>query len=524
MSYRVVIPTAGTGSRLNGLTKYINKSLVGIANRPAISHLIEQFPDDCEFVIALGHKGNLLRDFLELAYPERTFFFALVDPYDGDGSGLGLSLLACEQYLQQPFIFLSCDTLVQGKIPKPDHNWMGYAQVNDLFQYRTLQLQDDKLTEICEKGVIKNNIHPYIGLAGIYNYQDFWRTMHDGKYTAIEQGESYGIRHIIKGSNVSAYQFKWFDTGNPKALEITRKAYAKPNEPNILEKENEAIWFIGDTVVKYSDDKIFIANRVNRASELKGFVPDIYAHRANMYCYKIVEAEVLSNIVTLPIFDNLMNHCKSFWVAKILDAKQNERFKQNCLIFYKDKTLERVQLFYNNFEQSDDAVFVNGEKMPALNELLDAIDWNWLSDGLAGRFHGDFHFENILWSQEGQKFTFLDWRQDFAGDLTVGDIYYDFAKLMHGLIVNHGIIANDQYSALWKDGEIKYDLHRKQSLVECEHKFNNWIVSSGYDLKKVRILTALIYLNIAALHHYPYSLLLYGLGKKMLYKESSKEL
>ena len=243
-----------------------------------------------------------------------------------------------------------------------------------------------------------------------------------------------------------------------------------------------------------------------------------------MYCYEIVEAEVLSNIVTLPIFEKLMNHSKSFLVAKILDAKQNERFKQNCLIFYKDKTLERVQLFYNNFEQSDDAVFINGEKMPALNELLDAIDWNWLSDGLAGRFHGDFHFENILWSQEGQKFTFLDWRQDFAGDLSVGDIYYDFAKLMHGLIVNHGIIANDQYSALWKDGEIKYDLHRKQSLVECEHKFNNWIVSSGYDLKKVRILTALIYLNIAALHHYPYSLLLYGLGKKMLYKESSKEL
>jgi len=23
--------------------------------------------------------------------------------------------------------------------------------------------------------------------------------------------------------------------------------------------------------------------------------------------------------------------------------------------------------------------------MPALNELLDSIDWNWLSDGLAGR-------------------------------------------------------------------------------------------------------------------------------------------
>ena len=79
MGYRVVIPTAGIGSRLGSLTKYINKSLVSIANRPIISHVIEQFPDDCEFVIALGYKGNLVKDFLELAYPDRKFFFAEVD-------------------------------------------------------------------------------------------------------------------------------------------------------------------------------------------------------------------------------------------------------------------------------------------------------------------------------------------------------------------------------------------------------------------------------------------------------------
>ena len=87
MSYRVCIPTAGTGSRLGDLTKFINKSLVGIANRPTLSHLIEQFPADAEFVIALGHKGQLVREFVELAYPERQFFFAEVDPFEGSGSG-----------------------------------------------------------------------------------------------------------------------------------------------------------------------------------------------------------------------------------------------------------------------------------------------------------------------------------------------------------------------------------------------------------------------------------------------------
>ena len=38
----------------------------------------------------------------------------------------------------------------------------------------------------------------------------------------------------------------------------------------------------------------------------------------------------------------------------------------------------------------------------------------------------------------------------------------------------------------------------------------------NFSVKKVKILTALIFLNIAGLHHYPYSIFLYYLGKKLL--------
>jgi choline kinase len=519
MSYRVVIPTAGTGSRLEGLTKHINKSLVGIANRPTISHLIEQFPQDCEFVIALGHKGKLVRDFLELAYPDSTFFFADVDPYEGEGSGLGLSLLSCEQYLQQPFVFLSCDTLVKGEIPEPSCNWMGFAQRNDLSQYRTLNVVNGNVSEICEKGVVKDNLQAYIGMSGIHDYQQFWQAMHAGENAAINQGESYGIKAILETSTISANEFTWFDTGNLEAIKIAREEYSQPDEPNILEKENEAIWFIGDDVVKYSDDVNFIANRVKRVEELQGFVPDIYAHRSNMYCYKKVEGDVLSEVVTLSIFEDFLAKCKDFWIETKLTTAEQEKFQRNCMSFYKDKTFERVQLFYENFNQTDNAEIINGEQIPPLHDLLNEIDWNWVSKGLAGRFHGDFHFENILYSKKDKTFTFLDWRQDFAGDLSIGDIYYDLAKMMHGLIVNHGIIAANQYSVTWEDQKIEYNLQRKKSLVECEQRLNVWIKENGFDLKKVRVLTALIYLNIAALHHHPYSLLLYGLGKAMLNSE-----
>jgi hypothetical protein len=522
MSYRVCIPTAGTGSRLGDLTKFINKSLVSVANRPTLSHLIEQFPADAEFVIALGHKGHLVREFVELAYPERQFFFAEVAPFEGPGSGLGLSLLACKQYLQQPFVFLSCDTLVKETIPAPTDNWMAFSEVNDFLHYRTLAIQGKYVAAIYEKNLGKNDTHKaYIGLAGIQDYQAFWEAMRDGGAEAIETGEAYGMRALVS-RNIRAHGFTWYDTGNPPALELARAIYQEADTPNILEKANEAIWFVGNQVIKFSDDEKFIANRVKRVQELQGFVPVVTGASPNMYRYLKVQGKVMSEVVTLPLFKQLLDHCQRFWAKKNLTPVAAKDFNTTCMKFYRDKTFERVALFYKNLNRKDGTESINGVPMQKLDELLNSIDWDWLSDGLAVRFHGDFHFENILWSPETNQFSFLDWRQDFGGDLSTGDIYYDFAKLLHGLIICHELIAKDLYEVEWTADAINFDFLRKQVLVECERHFGAWLVAEGYDKKKVWILTALIYLNIAALHHHPYSLLLFGLGKSILKHELEK--
>lgn len=522
MSYRVCIPTAGTGSRLGALTQFVNKSLVSIANRPTLSHVIEQFPTDAEFVIAIGHKGHLVREFVALAYPERVFFFAEVEPFEGAGSGLGLSLLACRQYLQQAFVFISCDTLVKEPIPAPDKNWMASAEVSDLQPYRTVTRRGDQIAEVCEKGVGQNETHKaYIGLAGIKDYALFWDAMLAGGIQAIETGEAHGLRALLP-QTITAHGFTWFDTGNPLALARARATYQEPDAPNILEKTNEAIWFVDEQVIKFSDDPKFIANRVKRVQELVGFVPELTGASTHMYRYAKVAGQVMSEVVTLPLFAQLLEHCKLFWTKTTLSADAEKKFKATCLKFYKDKTFERVELFYKNFERQDGAEPINGVAMQELDAMLNAMDWDWLSDGLPGRYHGDFHFENILWNAKDAKFTFLDWRQDFGGDLSIGDIYYDFAKLMHGLIICHALIAKDLYEVKWTSDEIDFNFLRKQILVACERQFGNWLTAEGYDLKKVRVMTALIFLNIAALHHYPYSLLLFGLGKSMLQEELDK--
>jgi len=523
MSYRVCIPCAGTGSRLGGLTQFINKSLVSIANRPTLSHLIEQFPSDAEFVIALGHKGHLVREFLTLAYPDRRFFFEDVKPFEGHGSGLGLSLQTCKQHLQQPFVFISCDTLVKEPIPAPDRNWVGYAEVTKLDAYRTIAVTSAGVSAIAEKGTGQAPLHKaYIGLAGIRDFQQFWVAMEQGGQTAIETGEVHGMRSLL--ASTQAHAFTWYDTGNADSLAKTRQHYRETDEPSILEKANEAIWFVGDNVIKFSDDKKFIANRVKRVQQLQGFVPEVTGAKEHMYLYPKVQGKVLSEVVTLPLFERLLEYCELFWAKESLSPDRTTAFKETCTKFYRDKTYERVELFYKNFDHQDGVETINGIVMPSLASLLNAIDWDWLANGLPGRFHGDFHFENILWSSTCQRFVFLDWRQDFGGDLTTGDIYYDFAKLLHGLIISHKLIAGDFFRVDWRSESIDYDFHRKQILVECEQHFGVWLENHGYDRKKVWVMTALIYLNIAALHHHPYCLLLYVLGKYMLFDELEVEL
>ena len=78
-NYKVFIPCAGIGSRLGGLVKNINKGLVSVDNKPVLSHIIEKFDEEIEIVVALGYKGNYVKQFLKIAYPNRNFTFVNID-------------------------------------------------------------------------------------------------------------------------------------------------------------------------------------------------------------------------------------------------------------------------------------------------------------------------------------------------------------------------------------------------------------------------------------------------------------
>ncbi|MCG8453874.1 MAG: hypothetical protein MI717_11915 [Spirochaetales bacterium] len=518
MEYKVLIASAGLGMRLKGMTKNVNKALLSIAHKPAISYIIEKFDKDVELVIPVGYKAQTVIDYLNLAYPERKITFVKIDKFEGEGSGLGYSILKCEKHLQCPFIFSSNDTIVLEDIKPPVYNWMGYAKRIDNSQYRSLRIENRDVVEICPKGT-EGDVHAYIGLAGIHDYKLFWESMNKGtSQGAIEIGESYGMKFLID-KRIEPIKFNWFDTGNIEELKKTKEYFGKGNDINVLEKEEEAIWFVKDKVVKFSNDKTFIKDRVERAKSLRGYVPEIIDSSTHMYSYRMVDGEVFSRDPLVGTFKYFLDWMENFWEKKELSKAQEEKFTKSCMEFYRDKTYKRVKQYFTTFEQIDSEEIVNGEKMPKIHFLLNQIDWDSLATGLPVRFHGDLHFENILINKSGKyPFTLLDWRQNFGGMMEYGDLYYDLAKLNHGIIMSHEIVDKDLYEVKHRLNTVYFDFLRKSNLVHCESYFYKWIEDQGYDCNKVKLLTALIYLNIAALHHYPYSILLFYLGKSMLFE------
>lgn len=508
---KVCIPTAGIGSRLGNHTKKLNKSLVDINNKAIISYIIEKFPKKTNFVIPLGFKGDLVKQYLELAHPNVKINFAKVRKFSGKGSGLGLSILCAKKYLYEPFIFISCDTLLKNKIPLYKKNWVGYSNFGDPKKYRGININNGIVNFFLEKNFKKKkNNKIYIGVAGIKNYEEFWKKMEKNKKKSIIQGEVFGLNNLNK--NINAVNFQWSDVGN--IVDYTKVKNKVKISRNILEKDGEKIWFVNKRVVKYFEDQSFISKRVRRAKILKNFVPKIIGEKKNMYSYNEVQGVIFSEVNSIKIFKNLLSHIKKFHKKNVL--KEKRKYDKICNDFYKHKTIKRIKDFHKKFKIIDNCIPLNGVKTKKISSLLKLIDWNSLNRGKYANFHGDLHFENILYSKINKKFTFLDWRQDFGGNLKYGDIYYDLSKLMHGLIVSHHSIQKKQYNINWTKKNIKFSISNRKIYRKYLSIYKKWIIDNRYDYKKIVILTAIIYLNIASLHHYPYSLFLFALGKKIL--------
>ena len=516
-AYKVLITTSGTGSRLGEITQYTNKSLVKVGKKPAISYIIEQYPKNTEFIITVGYFGNQVRDFLKLVYPDRIFRFVDVDKYEGPGTSLGYSMLQAEPLLCCPFIYHACDTIVSGKIPAPKKNWIGGFRGEGSSHYASFDVVDGKVQQMHDKGMLDRDFL-HIGLVGIWEYESFWKSL---KELYKENPDNSGLndveaisKMIGQGNEFGVVSFeKWYDIGNVESLHKARTEIE--DSFRILDKADESIFIFDKFVVKFFADEKTVAQRVERGRLLKGLAPEIEGATKNFYRYKYANGKLYSKVATPVDFDRFLHWTKkNLW--KPNKEVSDKEFKKVCYDFYHTKTVERIEKLLKSRSIKDVEIIINGERVPTVKKMLGMIDFDWLCTAEQSGFHGDFILDNLLKNKSG--YVLLDWRQNFGGLLKSGDMYYDLSKLNHNLTVNHEIVNSDLFKIEIEKDEVTCDIHRKENLVQCQKVLFEFLQKNGYDTKKVKILTALIWLNMSPLHHHPFDLFLFYFGKLNLWR------
>jgi len=491
----VLILAAGIGSRLKDLTSNVNKALLPINNKAIISHIIDKFPKEYDFVVALGYKGEELKQYCEITHPNHKFTFINIDKYEGKDSGPGYSSLQCKQHLQRPFYFTVADCLIDSKIPHLDGNWLGTSPTSYPEKYSTVKV-DNKGNILDFLGINTEGYdNAFIGLASIWDYEIFWNELESN----IKNGEIVtAFINSNKYPSFKAKPLKWLDTGNLDDLSKTREYFK--DQPLSLYKVTDEITYKENKFIKFNPDINFIKNKATRAKLLKDLVPSGFRNTNHFISYDWEAGNTLYEFDSVALYKTFLEKLSKV----IYKAEKYEGSQDLFEKFYIDKTTQRREKFLNRFgtRYFTDKYVVNGVEYDSFKDILSRVDMESLNSSIVYTlFHGDLQFDNIIYCPETEKFTYIDWRESFGGSAAAGDIYYDLAKLYGGCVIPYNLMK-DENSIKLSEGStvVEYSYKVTDSLQHFRVDYEKWLITNGFDLTKVKLITALIFLNMSPLH------------------------
>ena len=289
------ILTAGEGTRLLPLTEKLNKCLVPVNREAIISKILRQISPETKIVVALGHKGELVKEFLLNFHPQFQYEFVEVQNYNGVKSGPGVSLLACKNLLKMPFSFVACDTIWDRPLNElpTETNWVGVsASVPEAVRHMYCNLEINEQGEVTtfhNKVSPKDETQPFIGLGHIIDFEEFFKALED----SVENKRNYeiypGLEALTKKSTLKSVQVEWTDLGN---LDQIAKVSTEPFD---FSKPDEFIWFESEKVIKFFKSKEILDKKYRRHQRIRKISVDGLGKSEHFIFYNKAPGQTLYN-------------------------------------------------------------------------------------------------------------------------------------------------------------------------------------------------------------------------------------
>lgn len=497
----VLILAAGYGRRMGPFSRMINKSLIPYNNKPLISHIMAKFEPTTKFVIACGNMGQQVKDYMLNVHSEKNIEFIDIPEFDEGNTGPATTIKYCAKYLPEQFMWITCDTLFEFNfIDKLDHNWIAVSPVDSTVSqdYCWIKRDGDTILEIQDKKKASHAVDAFIGLMYV-NDSRFINNLIGTKAKEAYEG--------FDNINLKAYTAKaWQDFGTYEKWKTLSKDLPEASLP----KPDELFYRDNSKIIKFTTDAKLAQLRYERALLNPNCMPANVISTGNFLIYDYVVGEPVYTYLTPELFNKFMNWTETNLWNRVEILGDTFDYADN---FYHKKTLERLAKFRIKYSNWVEFPIVNGRDVKTIEEYISSVDFIWLASETEWRFtHGDMQFDNIIYNPVNDKFTSIDWRTDFAGNL-YGDIYYDLAKMLGGLYLNYKSIRENKFSYEENDNQAIIDFPSVDHINVYVSQLQEWVMARGYDWQKVRTLVPIIYLNMAPLHTAPFDKFLIALSQ-----------
>lgn len=506
----VCILAAGRGTRMGFADGALHKALVPLGNRAVLTRVIEQFPADARFVVAVGHLAGQIETYLALAHPDLDVTLVPVDPYQGAGSGPGRSLLACAEHLREPFVLTASDTLVSVTPALGATSWMGVADVDDPTSYLTLDVGPDGRVAGFQERTGPSR-RAFVGLAWITEPDTYFA----GVRTAATRGElqvTPGFAAMVEvGAGIDAVPCDWIDTGTTASYEAARARFDEA--PSGGRAPTDVTYLLDHRVVKWFRDPASGDRVVARALDLGDAVPTVIPAPSGWLAYERAEGDTLRDALTADSTTELLEWAGAhLWTPRPADAA----FRAACRAFYGEKTLGRLHAYLRDRDMDEPPAgyVVNGlATAPVAVALADELD-ALVDAAVATRIHGDLHEGNVIAGPNG--LCLIDWRDDFGGLRDRGDQLYDLAKLLHTLELPESVMSARTWRTEPDSDGLRVTHPDSDTRRAARAAFWAWCDRAGLDLRALGILDALVFVNMAPLYDREMGDYLYRLGRWLL--------
>lgn len=249
-STKAIIPVAGIGTRLRPHTHTVPKSLIPVAGKPILGHIMDTITKSGinDFIFVIGYLGDKIEEFVTHNYPNINAEFVIQTV----GKGVGHAIWLTKEHWSEAdnLLIVFGDTIVEmdlGIMIKGEHNSVGVKKVEDPRQFGVAEVAEDRhIINMVEKPTMPKSNLALVGVNFIKNTELFHECLGhiieneiktknefhltDALMAMIEKGDTF---HYIEVDN-------WFDCGKKEIILETNRTLLQHNQ-YVKEKNKENI-------------------------------------------------------------------------------------------------------------------------------------------------------------------------------------------------------------------------------------------------------------------------------------------